>query len=150
MDASAPHYGDQRAIITSCEILNENDEEVHSVKASDPFRLKIDFEIKDENLDEIVIGMGIYTLDRMWLFGTNTEVKRMTINCAGKKRGSILFTCEPLRLITDLYILQCSIQDKSGAPCDFYNEYSRFNVVDTSKTAGYFNYDCEWEIQSLE
>ena len=146
MDKSAIRYGNRRAVITECVILDEEDKEVHAVFSNKPFRLKIDFEIKDESLEEVVVGIGIYTLDRVWLYGVNTELKGLKIDCKNKKKGTAYFDCAPLRLTTDLYILQCSIQDAYGEACDFYNEYSRFNVIDNSKSAGYFDYDCEWKV----
>ena len=147
MDPSAIHYGNRRAVITNCCILNEKGEETTVVAADEKFKLKIDYRIDDATVDELVFGMGIYTLDRVWLFGINTQVKGEKHNFKGVKKGVVTFESEPLRLTTDLYILQVSIQDANGVPCDFYNEYSKFNVIDKSRTAGYFNYDCKWTVE---
>ncbi|MBR2067871.1 MAG: ABC transporter ATP-binding protein [Solobacterium sp.] len=142
-------YGNQRAIMKDCRLVNKDGKEVKGIYANEDFCLEIDYEIKDPTLDEIIFGMGIFCLDDVWVFGTNTKMAGYTIKPNGKKEGTVRFSCGPLMLQNDIYKLQCSIIEEDGKACDFSRDYLRFNVVNPAQGAGIVRYDNKWDLGDL-
>ncbi len=146
MDPNSLHFGNRKAVILSCNIINKEGEGVSAISSDDPFILKYHYKINDPSLEEIIIGMGIFNIDGLWIYGTNTQLANIHIDVKGKKEGQVIFECEPLRLLTNKYILQCSIIEIDSTPCDYYNEYSQFNVVNSSKESGFITYQTNWKV----
>ena len=143
MDPTAVHLGNQKAVITACDIVNFKGEVVHALDSDEKWSLRFTYKI-NKPVKELVFGMGIFTLEKLWLFGTNSQIANTKINVEGKKEGTVVFECEPLNLLTGRYILQCSIIEPDTTPCDYYNEYTRFNVVSKWRESGFLHYKTSW------
>ena len=142
---SGEHFGNLKAEIISCNILNSKKEIVEALKSDEEFYLEFKYKM-NKPLDEIVLGMGIYNLDRLWIFGTNSQMSGYTIK-PSEKGGTVLFKCEPLNLMQGRYILQCSIVEANSTPCDFWQEYCRFNVLNPNQEPGIIHYNTSWEVE---
>lgn len=138
------HFGNGKVLITNCQLLNENQKPVNALRFNEKYYLKFDYEVK-EKVDRIVVGMGIFTVDGFWIFGTNSNICGVEIPVTGD-RGSVLFESDKLNLLTGEYILQCSIIEEDSTPCDYYNEYRRFNVINDHAEAGIIHYDTKWNV----
>ena len=150
MDITAKRFGNRRAIITDCRIINENGESVTAISASEDFQLEIDYQVRDEKLEHAIFGMGIFTLDGQWLFGTNTRNSGMKLNVKKCPSGTVRFNCGPLLLQNNIYKLQVSIIQENNTPCDYHNEYMRFNIVNPCKDAGIILYPAKWDAKDIE
>lgn len=144
MDPKAIHFGNQKAVIVSCEILNSKNVAVKAIDSNENYSLRFTYKI-NEPVEELIFGMGIFTLEGLWIFGTNTQMSGMKIDVHGKKGGVITFRGEALKL-SGKYILQCSIIEPDTTPCDYYNEYTRFDVLNSTREAGFIRYKTSWEI----
>lgn len=145
MDPAAKHFGNQKAVIVSCDFLDEDMKPIEVLDSAKKWYLKYKIRI-NEPMDELIIGMGIYTLDGFWLFGTNSLLAGQKINVRGKTEEIIIFECSPLRLHNGKYILQVAIEEANTTPCDFYYEYKKFNLFGPwNNEAGVFHYDTSWE-----
>ena len=138
------HFGNKKAEIISCEILNSKKEVTDTLYANENYYLKFKFKV-NEPIDELVFGMGIYSENKIWIFGTNNTKTGVNINVKNMDKGEVLFESSPLNLLVEgEYILQCSIIEADGTPCDYYNDYARFKVIRTSDNVGIVDYQTKW------
>lgn len=145
MDPTAIHFGNQKAVITKCEIINSKGKVVKALATDEPYSLRFHYRV-NQPMDELVFGMGIFTLEGMWIFGTNTQIAGMKVDVSGKKEGTVVFHSDPLHL-SGRFILQCSIIEPDTTPCDYYNEYTRFDVMKPSRELGFVYYDTSWTVE---
>ena len=143
MDPTAKHYGNQKAVIKSCELLNCEGKPVEAIAADEVFYLRFEYEL-NEPLDELVFGMGIFNSDGLWICGTNTQLAGVTVDTAGKSSGTLIFESTPLWLLGGRFTLQCSIIEPDSTPCDYYNEYMKFTVVGKWRESGIIHYETKW------
>lgn len=144
MDPTAPHYGNQKAVITRCELINSEGKNVAALKTDEPYSLRFHYKL-NEPLKELVFGMGITTLDKLKIFGTNTQLSGIKIDTTGKTEGVIEFHSEPLHL-SGRFILSISVIEKDMTACDCYNEYMKFDVMKLSSEPGITYYKTEWVV----
>lgn len=148
MDPTAIHFGNQKAVIEKCEIINSKGKVVKALATDEPYSLHFHYKINSP-LDEIVVGMGIFTLEGLWIFGTNTQIAGIKVDVKGKTEGEIVFHSAPLHL-AGRFILQCSIIEADTTPCDYYNEYTKFDVMKASREVGFIYYETSWSMESGE
>ena len=144
------HFGNKKAEIISCEILNSKKEVTDTLYANENYSLKFKFKV-NEPMDELIFGMGIYSENKIWIFGTNNTKTGVIINVKDMNKGEVLFESSPLNLLVEgEYILQCSIIEPDETPCDYYNDYARFKVIRTSDNVGIVDYETKWTFQMKE
>lgn len=144
MDYNVKHFGNKKASIVSCRIFNSEGVETSVLRAEERYSLRLEYQIENE-MPELVFGMGIYTLEGMWIFGTNTLLSKMRIPCE-QKSGSVIFESEPMKLTSGKYLLQVSITEVDGTPVDFYREYATLTIVSSSRSAGLIHYGTKWKV----
>ena len=142
MDYNVKHFGVGSAVIKRVTMKNSLGEETRLLKENESFSLEYEYEVRKKS-EELVFGMGIYTLDGVWIFGTNTQLGNVRIPCP-EKEGQISFQGEGMNLLTGKYILQVSITDVDGTPVDFYRDYLRFHVVSEKRDSGIVYFDNHW------
>ncbi len=144
MDINVKHFGTGAAVIKKVELQNSNREETHLLKAGEDYYIDYEYEVKKTG-EELVFGMGIYTLENVWIFGTNTLLGKVQVP-VNEKGGRVVFHGKELDLLSGEYILQVSITDLNGTPVDFYREYCKFHVVNDKRDAGLVYLENAWEV----
>lgn len=144
LDYTAKHFGLKYAEIIGAGIRNASEKKTDVIKADEAMAIEIEYVIHDQS-KEYVFGIGLYTLDAQVLYGTNTQIDNLTVD-SSKKTGRIRFQVDGLPLVSGEYILQVAVVDVDGTPMDFYREYSRFHVINTSKDVGIFVLPHRWLI----
>lgn len=145
MDPTAIHFGNQKAVITKCEIINSKGKAVKALATDEPYSLRFHYKV-NKPMEELVFGMGIFTLEGLWIFGTNTQIAGLKVDVSGKTEGVVEFHSSPLHL-SGRFILQCSVIEPDTTPCDYYNEYTRFDVMKASREVGFVYYDTDWTVE---
>lgn len=145
MDYNCKHFGTKEAVLTKVVLKNHRHEETLLLEAGKEFYIDFYYHV-NKPIDEYVFGMGIYTLEGEWIFGTNTLLahKQVILNDTD---GKIEYKGKEMNLLTSKYILQVSITDINGTPLDFYREYYQFDVINNHRDAGIVYMDNDWEIQ---
>lgn len=144
MDYNVKHFGTRDAVITKLVLKNDKNEESHLLYAGKPFSIEFEYEVRKKQ-DEFVFGMGFYTLEGEWIFGTNTLLGRTKVLCK-EKTGKVVYHGDEMPLLSGEYILQVSITDINGTPVDFYREYCKFNVINDKRDAGMVYMKNHWEV----
>jgi len=144
VDYSANRFGLKYIEITSAEIQNKDGIKTNVVKTGERIELSIYYQV-NKRLEEYVFGMGFYTLDGVCIFGTNTQLDRLTIPHS-KSNGKVKLIVDNLPLLTGKYILQVAVVDQNGTPMDFYRDYCHFDVINGDRSVGIFSIERKWEI----
>lgn len=139
---SKMHFGNKKVVIDKVEIINSEGEVTKILNSNEKYSLKYYYSV-NEKIDEIIVGMGIFTLDGVWIFGTNSLLTNHTIKC-NENGGVIVFECEPTNLLSGTYRLQVSVIDMNSDPLDYHQDYTHFDIVNTSREAGIIHYDTDW------
>lgn len=145
MDYNVKHFGLQQAIITKARLLNDKDEETSILMSNSKYKIEIFYKMKN-TMEELVFGMGIYTLEGTWIFGTNTMLSQLKI-FPKNQQGLIVYHGDEMNLLSGKYILQISITDVNGTPIDFYREYLKFDVINARRDAGIIYMKNYWEVK---
>ncbi len=143
-DMDVKHFGTGAALIRKASLLDKDRKETKLLKAGEDYYISFDYEVK-KPIEELVFGMGIYTLENVWIFGTNTMLGKVKVPVSGTE-GRMIFHGKDLSLLTGEYVLQVSITDLNDTPVDFYREYCKFNVVNDRRDAGLVCFPNEWEV----
>lgn len=142
MDPTAVHFGNQKAVITKCELINSAGKSVKALTPEECYSIKIYYKL-NQPMDELVFGIAIITLDGLWVFGTNTQLAGQVIDTKGKDSGIIKFQSAPLHL-SGRFVLAISIIEPDSTPCDYYNDYMKFDVMKASTEPGIAYYKTSW------
>lgn len=102
----------------------------------------------DQKLDEIVLGVAIFSKDGSYCYGTNTKADHITID---PKEGSGIVTLryDGLPLLSGTYLLDVAIYDSSGShPYDYLSKTYDFKVRGGKRgEMGLFYLDHVWKIE---
>lgn len=144
MDYNVKHFGTKSAVLNKVILRDKNGNETNLLKAEEPFSIDYHYEVKTKK-EELVFGMGIFTLEGDWIFGTNTLLGGVRVSV--QDRGIVTYIGKELPLLSGKYLLQVSITDINGTPVDFYREYCRFDVVNKKRDAGLVYMANTWEAE---
>lgn len=144
MDYNVKHFGTKSAVLNKVVLRDSEGNDTNLLKAGESFCIDYHYEVK-KNKEELVFGMGIYTLEGDWIFGTNTLLGGLRVDA--KDNGIVSYIGKELPLLTGKYILQVSITDINGTPVDFYREYCRFDVVNNKRDSGLVYMENSWEVK---
>lgn len=144
MDYNVKHFGTKSAVLNKVVLRDSEGKDTNLLKAGESFAIDYHYEVKKKK-EELVFGMGIYTLEGEWIFGTNTLLGGLRVET--KDNGIITYVGKELPLLTGKYILQVSITDINGTPVDFYREYCRFDVINNKRDSGLVYMENSWEVK---
>jgi len=141
------HFGTKEVVIEKVIMRNRN-KETNIFENGDNLILDIHYKVNKQK-DEIVVGMGFYTVDGVCILGNNTQIDRMHIPVK-QKTGKIKFEVSNLPLLEGQYSLNVSIVDQDGTPMDFYREYCNFIVISKDRSVGLVSIKHTWEVEEYE
>lgn len=146
-DNTDDHFGNAKVVISRLEMLNSQKEETVMLDADEVFFLRYHYKVND-NPGKMIVGMGIFTLDGEWIYGTNSSMNGGTEIKVNDDGGIVEMQCSPLHLMDGEYRLQVSVIEQNSDPMDYHQDYMHFRV--TSKAlrtgVGIVYYDTTWKV----
>lgn len=143
IDYSANRFGLKYAEITNAVMLDKNGQPKKAFRSGEPLSIAIDYKVNTP-LDELVFGMGFYSMDGVCIYGNNTQLDRLRAD--GQKDGRVQMDISELPLLAGRYALNVAIVDKDGTPMDFCRTYSYFEVVSEDRSTGFVHVEHEWRL----
>jgi len=140
-------WGNGYARITEIHLLNQDKKECISFKTNDVMFIQIDFEVKKEVIDA-VFGIGIYRIDEIHCYGTNTRidnVDKFDLN----KDGSVIIELNKMALLPGKYLLDVAIECDMGIPVDFYKKAKEFEVFSKVPDVGIARIEHVWDMKGV-
>jgi lipopolysaccharide transport system ATP-binding protein len=130
--------GDGRARVVSIETLDAAGQSVAVIESGTAMSVRITVQFA-EAVEDPVIGMMIRTRIGVEVYGTNTELEKLTLGpCAAGDTLEVTFAF-PCNLCPQHYTLTAASHDPDGVWHDWLEDAVRFSVSDTRYTAGVAN-----------
>ncbi|MDH6370978.1 teichoic acid ABC transporter ATP-binding protein [Paenibacillus sp. VTT E-133280] len=127
-DFIRPTNPDVLASITKVE-LNKN-----NFKTFDELIVEVEYEVYEDVIEDLLLGVAIYTPDREYIFGPNTHLEKIDIpNKLGRHRVKYIISSLPL--LGGTFCIDVGIFNNEGIVCLHYKE----NIVDFIITNKYIS-----------
>ncbi|MEK4197191.1 ABC transporter ATP-binding protein [Paenibacillus sp. FSL L8-0493] len=127
-DFIRPTNPDILASITKVE-LNKN-----NFKTFDELVVEVEYEVYEDVIEDLLLGVAIYTPDREYIFGPNTHLEKIDIpNKLGRHRVKYIISSLPL--LGGTFCIDVGIFNNEGIVCLHYKE----NIVDFIITNKYIS-----------
>ena len=116
------------------------------LKTFDRLEVIVEYEIYDETIPGFLLGVAIYTPDRDYIFGPNTNLDKFKVpNTYG--RHKVKYIIPSVTLLGGNYTLDAGIFNNEGIVCiDYKTEAHTFSITNEYFTEGKFFIDHKWEV----
>jgi len=136
-------WGNQKAVITNVSLLNDKSEKINVLKVGQKAKLRVDYKV-NENIENAIFGFGLFRVDRIQCYGTNTNIdKKEKFNL--NKDGFFEIELNSVNLITGQYYIDVSIEEGyDGVPVDFYRKALEFQMYSDMQDVGITRIPHSW------
>lgn len=116
------------------------------LKTFDRLEVMVEYEIYDEVIPGFLLGVAIYTPDRDYIFGPNTNLDKFKVpNTFG--RHKVKYIIPKITLLGGNYTLDAGIFNNEGIVCiDYKSEVEKFTITNEYFTEGKFFVEHNWEV----
>lgn len=135
-------WGSMEARIKDVILYNHKNEITDFFKTGEDIKIEIKYETLRE-VEEPVIGIGIFRNDGVHCYGTNTNIERIT-NIPLKSNGVIICRIKDNNLIAGVYNLDVAIHTRDGFDYDYYKEAKTFHIYSDLQDVGITRLEHEW------
>lgn len=115
----------------------ESNKEQYNFKPEDKVKIIIKYNRNNLNINESVVGIGIFRTDGLNCYGTNSYIdnsEKLKI----EDEGMIEVVFEEIQLLEGSYTLDVAFHDEYGVPYDYIRKVKRFNIYSNIKDSGIF------------
>ena len=137
-------WGNKKAKICNVCMLNKEGKEQLFFSTGEEIEIKIDFSVK-EKVEHAVFGIGIFRLDGLQCYGTNTRIDRLEPFDLIKD-GSVSIKIKELNLMKGHYLLDAAIESDYGIPVDYYREVLQFEIGSMIEDVGVARLSHCWKL----
>jgi ABC-type polysaccharide/polyol phosphate transport system ATPase subunit len=137
-------WGSREVEILGVRLLSEDREERFVFHPNDPCVVEIDIARREEGVDSLVFGVAIHHMDGTLLFGTNTDIERVTL---AVPEGGTTLSCRipQVALLAGEYWLDVAVHREDGYPYDYWKRCVAFSVRSSEGQVGRVYLNTEWE-----
>lgn len=134
-----PDNPDILSLITGVKINKTN------LKTFDDLVVEVEYEVYEEIIKDLLLGVAIYTPDRKYIFGPNTYLEKVQIpNRLGRHR--MKYTIDKLTLLGGTFCVDVGLFNNEGMVCLHYKEDAvRFNITNKYFSEGLVYMEHRWE-----
>lgn len=136
-------WGDGKVEITGVKFYNKFGAESTRFNTFDPMTIRIFYSSK-ERIEDPVFGIALYSDNGEHLYGTNTELKDLSIGYISGD-GHIDLLVDRIPMFAGKYQLTVAVHSHLGEPYDWLDKLYSFDVIQTGRDAGLFDVPCQWE-----
>lgn len=136
-------WGDKKVEITSIKFMDKFGKENTTFFSGDAATIKINYNV-NSHINDLVIGIAIYSNSDLMCFGTNTEIKEFDID-KGQGSKEIKLRINNLTMMEGRFFLTVAAHSKNHIPYDWLDKQFTFDVIKKGNNAGIFEIPCEWE-----
>lgn len=135
-------WGNGKIRIEKVHLMKEDGADGISFKTNKALAIKIDYKV-NEVVKSAVFGVGIFRIDGVQCYGTNTRIDQIE-NFDIEKDGAVIFKIPSMNLLPGSYLLDVAIECDFGIPVDYYKEACRFDVYSSIEDVGIVRLDHQW------
>jgi lipopolysaccharide transport system ATP-binding protein len=138
-------WGDGRVLIKEVNFYDKFGKESSNFVSGDPMKIRISYHAAKE-VEDPVFGIAIYTDNNIHCYGTNTDLKGMSIKKI-KGDGYIELAIDRLTMHEGKYLLTVAVHSRENVPYDWLDKQFSFNVARKTNDAGLFEIPGEWKLK---
>ncbi|SFS84576.1 ABC transporter ATP-binding protein [Paenibacillus sp. 453mf] len=112
----------------------------------DQMIINIQYKI-NEKASSVVFGVGFFTSDNTYCYGTNTNIDRSIPPESLPNEGHIRFNISKLTLLPGIYKLDVAVHHENGEPYDYLTSVYSFQVSSDINDVGIVRLDHTWELK---
>lgn len=137
-------WGNGDARISKIRLLNKDGNETSSFCTDEPMTIQLDY-VVNKRVDNAVVGIGIFRIDGLQCYGTNTRIDRLP-EFSLTENGSINVILESMNLLPGSYTLDLALEKGIGVPIDYFTKAKKFEVYTRLEDVGVTRIRHRWEI----
>lgn len=139
-DFVLPINSDVLASVTNVEV-NKFD-----FRTFDDIEVDIEYEVYEEEICDLLLGVAIYTPDREYIFGPNTYLEKVDIpNRMGRHKVRYIISKQPL--LKGTFDIDVGLFNNEGIVClDYKERVQRFNIANKYISEGLVYLEHRWEV----
>ncbi|MEC0093595.1 ABC transporter ATP-binding protein [Paenibacillus macquariensis] len=139
-DFIKPNNPDILASITKVELNKDN------FRTFDELEVEVEYDVYDDVIDDLLLGVAIYTPDREYIFGPNTHLEKIDIpNIFGRHRVKYIISSLPL--LSGTFCIDVGLFNNEGIVClDYKQEVSNFKITNKYFSEGLIYMQHKWEV----
>jgi ABC-type polysaccharide/polyol phosphate transport system ATPase subunit len=140
--ATEGRWGSREAEITGVELVGEDGQPAHVFYSGERVEIRIALKAAAP-ITDVVVGIGIFNVDGVCAFGTNTNIEELT---AGRLEGEgrATFAVDALDLVAGTYKLDVALHKLDGFPYDYHRLLYSFRVKSRTQDAGIYRPRHAW------
>jgi lipopolysaccharide transport system ATP-binding protein len=135
-------WGDKNVSIIDVRFIDKFGGESNQFSSLDPMTIRIYYRAP-AMVQDPVFGIALYSEQNQFLYGTNTEIKNITIDHVVGE-GYIDLKIEKLPLLYGRFLLTVAVHDRERQFCDWIDKRYSFEVLPKGKDGGIFEVPCKW------
>ncbi len=143
VEGDKTRWGNKKVEITDVKFIDKFGKESTMFNSKDPMTIHIKYNV-NEVVDDIQIGIAIYSDNDIMCYGTNTDIRGYVAdNMPGS--NEINLNIHNLTMMEGKFYLTIAAHSKGHEPYDWRDKQFSFNVVKNGNDAGLFDIPCEWK-----
>jgi ABC-type polysaccharide/polyol phosphate transport system ATPase subunit len=135
-------WGSREMEITEVRLLDERGAERHVYVPGERIAVALRVHSAAEVRD-FVFGAGIFTVDGVSVYGTNTDIEKFRPKLA-RGDGTVMLVFESLSLVEGTYLLDVAVHKRDGTPYDYHRGLYTFRVKSRIKDVGVYRPAHAW------
>ena len=140
--ATEGRWGSREIEITDVQLSGADGAPGHVFQSGQPLTVRIGLRSPVE-IDDFVIGLGIFNAEGVCCYGTNTNIEELkAVRIFGD--ADARFTIDSLDLVEGTYKLDVAIHKLDGYPYDYHRLLYTFRVKSRTKDVGIYRPRHEW------
>jgi lipopolysaccharide transport system ATP-binding protein len=130
----AARWGSREIEITGVDIVDQQGFEKRVFHPDEGLRVKISYQVHTPQ-DAVVFGVGLHRADGLHVFGSNTDIDRVSLpKLAGA--GTVECSIERLGILDGGYVLDVAVHRDDGYPFDYHKAVLHISVRSDSRVVG--------------
>ncbi|MEQ1573955.1 MAG: ABC transporter ATP-binding protein [Vicinamibacterales bacterium] len=140
--AAEGRWGSREAEITGVTFIGAGGSSTHLFQSGEAMEIRLQIRAR-QPLPDVVIGVGIFSLEGVCCYGTNTQIEGAT-GGALSGEGEVRFSIDRLDLVEGTYKLDVAVHRENGVPYDYHRLLHTFRVTSRVKEAGIYRPPHRW------
>jgi len=140
--ATEGRWGSREAEITGVQLVGEDGQAAHVFYSGERVEIRLDLKAS-KPLTDFVVGIGIFNVDGVCAFGTNTNIEELKAERL-EGEGHVSFTVDALDLVAGTYKLDAALHKLDGFPYDYHRLLYSFRVKSRTQDAGIYRPRHSW------
>jgi ABC-type polysaccharide/polyol phosphate transport system ATPase subunit len=140
--ATEGRWGSREGEITNVELLGEDGTAAHVFFSGERVEIRLTLKAATP-LTDFVVGVGIFNVDGVCAFGTNTNIEELKADRL-EGEGRVTFAIDGLDLVAGTYKLDVGLHKLDGYSYDYHRLLYSFRVKSRTQDAGIYRPRHRW------